>query len=122
MLVKISGFILNNFAVLMLNLSLMCFDFGHSDMKWCRVSGPISNILHVGSTSYWLKFERFDCRINFDLPPKKKICLFHPVMLLSLSGRSFIKIQYSSFPLFPVAYPFRIATHYNITSSARNVR
>ena len=27
-----------------------------------------------------------------------------------LSGRSFIKIQYRSFPLFPVAYPFRIAT------------
>ena len=31
-------------------------------------------------------------------------------MLLTLSGRSFIKIQYSSFPLFPVAYPFCIAT------------
>ena len=31
-------------------------------------------------------------------------------MLLILSGRSFIKIQYSSFPLFPVACPFRIAT------------
>ena len=31
-------------------------------------------------------------------------------MLLTLSGRSFIKIQYSSFPLFPVANPFRIAT------------
>ena len=31
-------------------------------------------------------------------------------MLLTLSERSFIKIQYSSFPLFPVAYPFRIAT------------
>ena len=31
-------------------------------------------------------------------------------MLLTLSGRSFIKIQYSSFPLFPVGYPFRIAT------------
>ena len=31
-------------------------------------------------------------------------------MLLTLSGRSFIKIQHSSFPLFPVAYPFRIAT------------
>ena len=30
-------------------------------------------------------------------------------MLLTLSGRSFIKIQYRSFPLFPVAYPFRIA-------------
>ena len=30
-------------------------------------------------------------------------------MLLTLSGRSFIKIQYSSFLLFPVAYPFRIA-------------
>ena len=31
-------------------------------------------------------------------------------MLLTLSGRNFIKIPYSSFPLFPVAYPFRIAT------------
>ena len=31
-------------------------------------------------------------------------------MLLNLSGRSFIKIQLSSFSLFPVAYPFRIAT------------
>ena len=30
-------------------------------------------------------------------------------MLLTLSGTSFIKIQYSSFPLFPVAYPFCIA-------------
>ena len=30
-------------------------------------------------------------------------------MFLTLSGRSFIKIQYSSFPLFPMAYPFRIA-------------
>ena len=42
-------------------------------------------------------------------------------MLLTLFGRSFIKIQYSYFPLFPVAYPSGIATHYNITSSARNV-
>ena len=31
-------------------------------------------------------------------------------MLLTLSGRSFIEIQFRSFPLFPVAYPFRIAT------------
>ena len=31
-------------------------------------------------------------------------------MLLTLSRRSFIKIQYTSFPLFPEAYPFRIAT------------
>ena len=30
-------------------------------------------------------------------------------MLLTLSGRSFIKIQYSSFPLFPMAFPFRLA-------------
>ena len=34
-------------------------------------------------------------------------------MLLTLSGGSFIKIQYSYFPLFPVTYPFRIKTHYN---------
>ena len=31
-------------------------------------------------------------------------------MLSTPSGRSFIKIQCSSFPLFPVAYPFGIAT------------
>ena len=31
-------------------------------------------------------------------------------MLLTLSGRSFIELQYSSFPLFPITYPFRIAT------------
>ena len=31
-------------------------------------------------------------------------------MLLTLSGRSFIKIQFSSFPLFTVVYPFGIAT------------
>ena len=43
-------------------------------------------------------------------------------MLLTLSGRSFIKLQYTSFPLFPVEYPFGIATHYNITSSMRSVR
>ena len=34
-------------------------------------------------------------------------------MLLILSGRSFVEIQNTSFPLFPVAYPFRIATLYN---------
>ena len=31
-------------------------------------------------------------------------------MLLTLSGRSYIKIQYSSFPLFLMPYPSRIAT------------
>ena len=31
-------------------------------------------------------------------------------MLLTLSGRTFIKIRYSSYPLFPVAYSFCIAT------------
>ena len=31
-------------------------------------------------------------------------------MFLTFSGRSFIKTQYSSLPLFPVVYPFRIAT------------
>ena len=37
-------------------------------------------------------------------------------MLLTLSGRNFIKTQFSSFPLFSVAYPFRIATQlqYNV--------
>ena len=43
--------------------------------------------------------------MNFDLSPKYSVYF----MLLTLSGRSFIKIQYSSFSLFPVAYPFRIA-------------
>ena len=43
-------------------------------------------------------------------------------MLLTLSGRRFIKIQYSSFPLFSMAYPSHIATHYNIKSRVRNVR
>ena len=33
-------------------------------------------------------------------------------MLLTLSWRIYIKIQYRSFPSFPVAYPSRIATHY----------
>ena len=32
-------------------------------------------------------------------------------MLSTLFGRSFIKMQYSSFLLFPVAYPSRIAMH-----------
>ena len=32
-------------------------------------------------------------------------------MLLTFPGRSFIKIHYSSFSLFPMAYPSRIATH-----------
>ena len=34
-------------------------------------------------------------------------------MLLILSWRGYVKIQHSSFPLFPVEYPSRIATHYN---------
>ena len=53
---------------------------------------------------------------------KKKPKYYVYFMLLTLSGRGFIKIQYSSFPLFSVLCPFRIATNYNITSSARNVR
>ena len=32
-------------------------------------------------------------------------------MLLTLSGRSFIKSKYSSFPLFSLAFPFRIASN-----------
>ena len=35
-------------------------------------------------------------------------------MLLTLFGRSYIKIQYSSFPLFPVAYPSRNALQYYV--------
>ena len=31
-------------------------------------------------------------------------------MLLTLFGRSYIKIQYNFFPSFPLAYPFHIAT------------
>ena len=49
--------------------------------------------------------------INFDLSQKKKTTKYSVCfMLLTLSGRSFIKTKYSSFPLFPVAYPFRITT------------
>ena len=40
-------------------------------------------------------------------------------MLLTLSGRSFVKIQYSFFSFFPMVYPSRIATHYNIMSSEK---
>ena len=36
-------------------------------------------------------------------------------MLLTLSGRSFIKIKYSSFLLFPMAYPFHVVESYYIT-------
>ena len=43
-------------------------------------------------------------------------------MLSTLSWMSYIKIQYSSFLLFPVAYPSRIATHYNIASSESNCK
>ena len=48
--------------------------------------------------------------INFDLSTKKIKKYSVYFMPLTLSGRSFIKLQYSSFPLFPVVYPFRIAT------------
>ena len=56
----------------------------------------------------WNKFRSFS-----EKKPTKYSVDF---MLLTFSGRSFIEIQHSSFPLFPVAYPFRIATNYNITS------
>ena len=75
-----------------------------------RVAQPRVKILPMVFTR-WNKFRSFT--------EKNKYSVYF--MLLILSGRSFIKIQYSSFPLFPVAYPFRLATHYNITSSARNV-
>ena len=51
----------------------------------------------------WNKFQSF--------AEKKKPKYSVYFMRLTLSRRSFIKIQYSSFPLFPVAYLFRIATH-----------
>ena len=69
-------------------------------------------------------FHRVDTIANIfmsgaNAPPPKYSDYF---MLLTLSGRSFIKIQYSSFPSLPVAYPFQKITRYNIMSSARNVR
>ena len=66
-------------------------------------------------------FHRVDTIVKFRSPKEKnKYSVYF--MLLTLSGSSFVKIQYISFPLFPVAYPYRIATHYNITSCARNVK
>ena len=72
------------------------------------------NLFHRVDTicSHSWKYYRWCSRdeINFDLPLKKKkkiFCLFHA---LTLSERSLIKIKCSSFLLFPVAYPFRIAT------------
>ena len=54
--------------------------------------------------------------INFDLSSKKTKKTIYILFVSCLK-----KIQYISFWLFPVAYPFRIVTHFNITSSARNV-
>ena len=65
-----------------------------------RVAQPRVKILPMVFTR-WNKFRSFTEK-------KKKYSVYF--MLLTLSGRSFTKIQYSSFPLFPVAYPFRIAT------------
>ena len=76
-----------------------------------RVAKPRGKILPMVVTR-WNKFRSFT--------ENNKYSVYF--MLLTLSGRSFIKIKYSSFPLFPVAYPFGIATCYNITSSAWNVR
>ena len=76
------------------------------------MAAPLMKIFPMVFTR-WNKFRSFT-----EKNPKYSVYF----MLSTLSGRSFIKIQYSSFPLFPLAYPFRIATHYIITSSVRNVR
>ena len=47
----------------------------------------------------WNKFRSFT--------EKKNRCSIY-FMLLTLSGRRFIKIRNTSFPLFPVAYPFQV--------------
>ena len=65
-----------------------------------RFAQPLVKILPMVFTR-WNKFQSFTGK-------KDKYSVYF--ILLTLSGRSFIKIQYSSFPLFPVAYPFRIAT------------
>ena len=76
-----------------------------------RVGQPQVKILPMVFTG-WNKFRSFT--------EKNKYSVYF--MFLTLSGRSYIKIQYSSFPSFPLAYLSRIATHDNFTSSARNVR
>ena len=52
--------------------------------------------------------------MNFDLSPKKKkiFCLFHA---FNHFWEKVYQNPVLTFPLFPVAYPFRIATHHNIT-------
>ena len=65
-----------------------------------QVAQPWVKILPMVFTR-WNKFRSFT-----EKNPKYSVYF----MLLTLSGRSFIKIQYSSFSLFPVTYPFRIAT------------
>ena len=64
-----------------------------------RVAAPLVKILPMAFMR-WNKFWSFTEK-------KNKYSVYF--MLLTLSGRSFIKIQYSSFSLFLVAYPFRIA-------------
>ena len=84
---------------------ICCFFFffwgggGMKDRNLFHRVNTIGNIFRTGTRD----------EINFDLSPKNtKYSVYF--MLLTLSGRRFIKIQYSCFPLFPVAYPFRIAT------------
>ena len=63
------------------------------------MDAPLVKIVPMVS-AWWNKFWAFT--------EKNKYSVYF--MLLTLSGRSFIKIRYSSFLLFPVAYLFRIAT------------
>ena len=62
------------------------------------------------------KYYRFRSRdeMNFDLSPKPPSPP-PPPPPYSIYFMLLIKIQYSSFRLFPVAYPLRIVTYYNIT-------
>ena len=55
-----------------------------------------------------IKFHEIKFRSFTEKKPNNKYSVYF--MLLTLSGRGFIKIQFSSFPLFPVVYPLCIAT------------
>ena len=100
--------------------------FSSERSKFISLSGHHQKYFHEWRSHEWKYYRRCsrdEINLDLSLKNKKKYSVnFMLWTLLTLSGRSFIKIQYSSFLLFPVAYPSHIATHYNITSSARNVR
>ena len=94
----------------------ICF-FSVKDRNLFHCVDTIGNIFTSGPDEINSQDE-----INFDLSQKKNqqiFCLFH-------AFKPFWKKLYQNpvqfFSVIPMAYPFRIATYYNITSSVRNLR